>query len=58
MVKGIMFFLAVWAVVATGIVVFRQMTLREKFDVFKLALWSGGTAVVALVLVVGMVVIF
>lgn len=47
MIKGIMFFVIIWVLVAVGIKVVRHMTLMEKLNAAKLVIYSGITAVVA-----------
>lgn len=58
MIKGIMFFIFVWLLVAMGITVFRGMTLREKISMAKLVVYSGITAIVALAIVIIAVIAF
>lgn len=58
MIKGILTFVLMWAAVAASIVVFRHMTLREKFETAKLLAWSGLYAVIALGLLTLAVIVF
>ena len=58
MIKGILVFVVLWVVVAGGIIIFRGMTKKDKLKMVKLALYSGVTSVLALIILVGIVVLF
>jgi hypothetical protein len=58
MIRGIVAFLAVWAIVFFGISFFWHSSLQEKVNYIKAASYSLVTAVVALWLLVGIVYIF
>lgn len=58
MIKGIQFFILVWTFVAFGIWAFFQLSGRDKWSVFKIALYGAITATIATIVVVAMVFIF
>ena len=58
MIRGILAFVAVWAVVFMGISFFWHSTAREKFDMVRNALYSLVTAIVAFVILFFIVVLF
>ena len=58
MIKGIIAFFVIWAMVAFGIAVFRRMTRRAKFNLVKLIAWSSTTAIVTLGILILIVVTF
>ncbi len=58
MPRGILFFVIVWVLVGVGITTFRHLNGQEKLTVVKLVGFSAVTAVIALVIVVGMVALF
>ncbi|HLP99192.1 MAG TPA: hypothetical protein VK149_12190 [Sideroxyarcus sp.] len=58
MVRGILFFLVVWAAVTVTIAVFRAMSGAEKWSAVKTLAYGGLTSAVASLLVGLMVVVF
>ena len=58
MIKGIIFFLALWAVVTGGIGLWRQMNGKERWSLVKICSYGAVTALLALVVLVGIVILF
>lgn len=58
MIKGIIFFLALWAVVTGGINVWRSLTGKEKWDTIKCVWFGAVTCVITFIIVTVMVVLF
>jgi hypothetical protein len=58
MIRGIIFFLALWAVVTGGINVVRSLTGKEMLDTIKCVVYGLMTALVAFALIVTMVILF
>lgn len=56
--RGIIFFLIVWALVAVGINVWRSLTGKEKWNTIKCISYGAITSIIALWFVVGIVFIF
>jgi hypothetical protein len=58
MIRGILSFLAVWAIVFMGISFFWHSPLEVKVDMFKAAMYSLGTSIIAFSILVAIVVLF
>jgi hypothetical protein len=58
MIRGILTFLAVWAMVFFGFSFFWHTSLKEKVEMFKVVAYSLLTSIVALVIVVSIVILF
>jgi len=58
MIKGIIFFLGLWAVVTGGIGVWRQMNGKERWSLVKICSYGAATALLALIILVGVVILF
>lgn len=58
MIKGIIFFLALWAFVTGAIGVWRQMNGKERWSLVKICSYGAATAILAFVILVGIVVLF
>jgi hypothetical protein len=58
MIRGILAFIAVWAIVFFGISFFWHSPTSAKVDMFKAAVYSLGTAIVAFSLLFAIVVLF
>lgn len=58
MIRGIEFYIFVWFFVAIGIIGFRELSGKEKWQLAKVLIHSGIYAVIALIIVVSIVVIF
>ena len=58
MIKGIIFFLGLWAFVTGGVNVWRTLKGKEKWDVVKCAAFGAITAIITLVILVVIVVLF
>lgn len=58
MIRGILAFIAVWAIVSLGISFFWHISRKEKIDMMKIGLYSFMTAVIAFVLLTVVVVLF
>lgn len=58
MIRGIIFFLALWAVVTGGINVVRSLTGKEMLDTIRCVVYGLMTASIAFALIVTMVILF
>ena len=58
MIRMILAFLAVWGAVFFGFSYFWHISREEKLDIVRMAIYSGMTALIALVILVGIVVLF
>ena len=58
MIRGIIFFLALWAVITGGINVVRRLTGREMLDTIRCVVYGLMTALLTFALIVTMVVLF
>jgi hypothetical protein len=58
MIKGIVFFVLLWSLVAAGITLFRDATNKKRWSAVRLAAFGFATAVIAAAIVVSIVVIF
>lgn len=58
MIRGILAFLALWAVVFFGISFFWHSPMSEKIDMVKMGFYSFMTAFIAFVLITVLVVVF
>lgn len=58
MIRGIIFFLALWAVVTGGINVVRSLTGREMLDTIKCVVYGLVTALISFVLILLIVFLF
>lgn len=58
MIKGIIFFLGLWAFVTGCIGVWRQMTGKERWSTVKVCSYGAATALLAFVILVGIVILF
>ena len=58
MIRGILAFVAVWAIVFLGISFFWHSSSTEKLNMFRNAVYSAVTAIIAFVILVGIVVLF
>ena len=58
MIRGIIFFLLVWAASCGVISLIRNASGRERLQVAKLLIYGGVNAILALLIVVGIVIIF
>lgn len=58
MLKGVEFYIFVWILAAASITAFRHLTGKEKLTLAKVIFWSALYAVIALVIVVGIVILF
>ena len=58
MIRGVLFFFALWGAVTIGILQYQHLTSKEQVNVLKAVRYGAITAVIAFVLVVGMVFIF
>jgi hypothetical protein len=58
MIRGILTFFAVWAMVFFGFSFFWHTSLKEKVEMFKVVAYSLLTSIVALVIVVSIVILF
>jgi len=58
MIRGILAFLAVWGIVFLGISFFWHSSSTEKLNMFRNAVYSLATAVIAFVILVSIVVLF
>ena len=58
MIKGILFFIVVWALVSTGIQVFRFLNNMERWDLTKTIAYGSLTAFIAFAIVGSIVVLF
>lgn len=58
MIKGIIFFLGLWAFVTGAIGVWRQMSGKERWSLVKVCTYGSVTAIVAMVILVSIVILF
>ena len=58
MIRSIIFFLALWAVITGGINVVRRLTGREMLDTIRCVVYGLMTALLTFALIVTMVVLF
>lgn len=58
MIRMILSFIAVWGAVFFGVSYFWHITRKEKIDIVKMASYSFLTAMVALIILVGVVILF
>jgi hypothetical protein len=58
MIKLIIVFISIFVILYTGIDMFRQFTKREKWDTIKTASYSALISVLAVLVMVGLVVLF
>lgn len=58
MVRGILFFLIMWALVVGSIASWRALSGKERWSLVKTVTYGGFTAVIALIVIVGIVVLF
>lgn len=58
MIRGIIFFVAVWIITYVGIDTFRHLSGKDKLVVAKTATYAAFTALVALFVVLGTVFLF
>jgi hypothetical protein len=58
MIRGILAFLAVWAIVFVGISFFWHSPMSLKLNMIKVGLYSLVTAIIAFAIVIGIVVLF
>ena len=58
MIRGILAFVAVWAIVFLGLSFFWHSSSTEKLNMVRNAVYSAVTAIIAFVILVGIVVLF
>jgi hypothetical protein len=58
MIRGILTFLVFWAAIFFGFSFFWHTARKEKIEMFKVLAYSLATSMIALVLVVGIVILF
>ena len=58
MIKGIIFFLGLWAVITGGINVWRSLTGKEKWDTIKCVWFGALTCAITFIILIGIVAVF
>lgn len=58
MIKGIIFFIALWAFITGAIGVWRQMSGKERWSLVKICSYGAATALLALLILVVIVILF